>query len=242
MLNPNAMTDPTAPPAAPPGTAPSSSAEPTAKDPATTKDERAKAQPPGEPPLPIFGGRLMIGIALLFGIAAVSPQGLNSWLDRKLHPKDVKPAAEWTVGSEADVQLTLITADARRLHCAHDAELEGYHCAYKANKRPWPKPPGALLDDNGHHLIQPYRTADTNALILVGGLWAEPELALRVHREPPTHYEADKLIRFVAYCRVRFIGKLEKAALRWDLGGAWTDDQTALVARPLSCTLEPPAE
>lgn len=190
--------------------------------------------------MPVLGGRMLIGVALLFGIAAVAPQGLNAWLDRLIHPNEVKPAATWEIGTEADVEITLITADSRRLHCAHDEVFEGAHCGYGANKRPWPRTPGAVLDDNDENVIQPYRTADTNALILVAGLWSQPELALRLHREPPGHYDTDKLLRFVAYCRVRFVGEMKKAALRWDTGAKWNDDQSALVAKPVRCTLDEP--
>jgi hypothetical protein len=190
--------------------------------------------------LPVLGGRLLIGIALLTGIVIVAPQKLNAWLDRTLHPQTPKPPAKWEVGTEADVELTLITADAKRLHCAHDEMIGAAHCGYTANKRPWQRKAGAPVDDNDEHVIQPYRTADTNALILVSGLWAQPALALRLHREPPNVGDVGKQLRFVAYCKVRFVGELSKAALRWDTGGKWHDDQTALVAQPVSCTLEAP--
>jgi len=189
----------------------------------------------------LIGGRLLLGVGLLIGIAIVAPQGMNAWLDRQIHPATPKPTVSWTVGSEANVELTLITADSRRLHCAHDETVDGAHCGFTANKKPWPKTPGAVIDDNDENVIQPYRTADTNALILVSGVWAQPELAMRVHREPPFHYDADKQLRFVAYCRVRFIGEMKGAALRWETGGKWHDDQSAFVAKPLHCTLAAPS-
>ena len=194
---------------------------------------------PGEP-LPVLGGRLAIGVLLLGGIALVSPQGMNAWLDRRIHPAPAKRVEVWEAGKEASVQLTLITADSRRLNCAHDQVLAGQHCGFGANKRSWPRQPGDLLDDNDHDVIQPYRTADTNALVLVSGIWAQPELALRVHREPPTYYDIKKQVRFVAYCRVRFVGELTDAALRWESGGKWLTEPKAMVAQALSCTLEPP--
>lgn len=190
--------------------------------------------------LPVLGGRLLIGIALLTGIVIVAPQKLNAWLDRTLHPQTPKPAAKWEVGTEANVELTLITADAKRLHCAHDEMIGAAHCGYTANKRPWQRKAGSPVDDNDEHVIQPYRTADTNALILVSGLWAQPALAMRLHREPPNVGDVGKQLRFVAYCKVRFVGELSKAALRWDTGAKWHSDQTALVAEPVSCTLEAP--
>src|SRR4051812_18634240 len=86
-------------------------------------------QQPGEE-LPALGGRLLIGILLLAGIALVSPQNLNVWIDRKLHPERVKHTTAWEIGKEADVELTLITADAHRLNCASDTTLEGQHCGF----------------------------------------------------------------------------------------------------------------
>src|SRR5262245_10932205 len=90
--------------------------------PAEVAPKRAKAEPSkarasnkgsGEPPVSLIGGRLLIGIGLLFGIVAVAPQGMNAWLDRHLHPSTPKPTVSWAVGKEADVELTLITADAK---------------------------------------------------------------------------------------------------------------------------------
>jgi len=212
------------------------------------REEPQKAPPPApvavaaraEPPLQVIGGRLAIGIALLAGIALVSPQNMNAWVDRQLHPTPVKANEAWEVGKEAHVELTLITADAKRLNCAHDQVLEGQHCGFSANKHAWPRAPGQLSDDNDYQVIQPYRTADTNALILVSGVWAQPELALRVHREPPSYYDVKKQMRFVAYCKVRFVGELTNVSLRWDTGAKWQDEPKAMVAQALSCTLEPP--
>jgi hypothetical protein len=177
---------------------------------------------------------------MLIGIAVIAWQGLNSAIDRTLHPKAVKPVANWQVGAEADLEVTVITPDAKRLQCAHDESIEDLHCGYTANKRPWRRTPNAPLDDNDAHLIQPYRTADTNALVLVSGLWAQPEVALRLHREPPNLADIDKNLRFVAYCRVRFVGELEKISLRWDTNGKWGEEPKAMVAKPVRCTLDPP--
>jgi hypothetical protein len=190
--------------------------------------------------LPVLGGRLNIAIAMLVGIGLVSWQWLNLAIDRTLHPTAPKAAATWQVGTEADVEITLITADAKRLSCAHDDKVEDVHCGYTANKRQWRRTPNAPFDDNDQLVIQPYRTADTNVLILMSGLWAEPELALRLHREPPNLTDIDKHLRFVAYCRVRFIGELKGVATRWDTAGKWTDEPGGMVAKPIRCTLEPP--
>jgi hypothetical protein len=216
---------------------PSASTQDGALEPAA---EASPAKVPAVVQPELLGGRLAIGIMMLFGIGVVSWQWLNVWVDRKVHPKAPKPVATWQVGSEADVEITLITADAKRLACAHDTEVDGLHCAYTANKRPWRRTPNAPLDDNDERVIQPYRTADTNQLVLVSGLWAEPELALRLHREPPNLGDLDKNLRFVAYCHVRFVGEFEKIGTRWDTNAKWGEDPKSFVARPVRCTLDPP--
>lgn len=219
-----------------PRQAPATPATPATKNPAT----KTPATPASPPPLQVTGGRLAWAIALLIGIAVVSHQGFNLWIDRHLHPAEVKTQAKWEVGQEGQIELTLITADARRLNCAHDQVLAGQHCGFSANKHAWPRAPGELTDDNDYDVIQPYRTADSNALVLVSGVWAQPELSLRLHREPPSYYDVKKQSRFVAYCKVRFLGELQNVALRWDTGGKWQDEPKAMVAQALSCTLEPP--
>jgi hypothetical protein len=186
--------------------------------------------------------RPLAGIAMLAGIATIANSWLNQRIDRSLDPPRLKPQVQWVVGQEADVEITLITDDMRRLSCASDTVVEGTHCAFDANKRRWPRQPDAPLDDNLVDVIQPYRTADTNQLIFVSGLWAQPELAMRVHREPPESVASDKLLRFVAYCHVRFMGELKSAWTRWEQGAQWQGDASALVAKPLSCTLTPPGK
>jgi len=44
-------------------------------------------------------------------------------------------------------------------------------------------------------------------------LQPQPELALRLHREPPNYYDVKKQARFVAYCKVRFVGELTNISL-----------------------------
>jgi len=211
-------------------------AEPSPSEPAPVLAQPPRARPEGPE---VFGGRLFIGVAMLVGMGIISWQGFNVVIDRTLHPKEPKPVAAWKVGDEADVELTLITPDAKRLQCAHDTTLDGVHCGYTAAKRPFRRTPNAPFHAHDEAVIQPYRTADTNALVLVSGLWAMPELALRLHREPPVLGDVDKNLRFVAYCRVRFVGELEKVSLRWDTNAKWGEEPKAMVAKAVSCTLEP---
>ena len=132
-------------------------------------------------------------------------------------------------------------ADYGKLACASETVIEGYHCAFKNENENFPREPGSPIDDNKAKIIQPYRTPETNKLILVAGLWAQPEVALRLHREPASGVEEDKLARFTVHCEVKFIGMLPKEAkLRWNPGQWVPPDMNALVARPESCTIDQP--
>src|SRR3954470_9745090 len=91
-------------------------------EPAPVPARVARARRTAEPE--VLGGRMLTAIAMLGAIGLVSWQWLHGVVDRTLHPKEPKPAATWQVGTEADIELTLITADARRLSCAHDNVVE----------------------------------------------------------------------------------------------------------------------
>ena len=65
-----------------------------------------QAPPLQVPPLQVLGGRLALAIALLAGIAVVSQQGFNLWVDRRLHPAEVKTQEKWEIGRGAGVKVT----------------------------------------------------------------------------------------------------------------------------------------
>lgn len=197
-----------------------------------SKKSVARRRPPE--PVPVLSGRLLIAAAILAAML-IFPFTLNRFLTVETGPKPTD-MSQWQVGSEANVRITLITADYNLLACAADQAVNGKHCAYKTESEPWPPDPAAPIDDNKASLIQPYRTFD-NKLILVAGLWADPTMALRLHREPSAGVRAEKLARFVANCRVRFTGRLETPKLRWQPGQQWQDEGPAFVAEPIECSL-----
>jgi hypothetical protein len=159
--------------------------------------------------------------------------------------KPTTPAAEWKVGSTLPVSVTLITADYSKLYCLGTESFKGYHCGYEDQRKPWPPRPGAPLDDNKRDILQPYRTA-ANELILVGGLWADPHVAQRLHEEPPHSRNQDRLARFVAHCQLEFIGVMKDSKVRWAPGAPWLDPDGAHigpaggipVAIPRGCEIE----
>ena len=207
-----------------------------------------------------FPWRLTVALVLI-GIVAMFPwfsvvirqlcpgrfcieHGLGQIIDPSKLPRRTDTNI-WQTGTEQDVYLTLIGADSYLLSCADPKEIDGVHCAYESAATRWPSG-SEVIDDNNRDVIQPYRTAPDNRLILMAGLWATPELSTRLHEEPPTEIRKEKLARFVARCRVKFLGGMAKPGLRWaptgrfdPPGGAdYYDGRKEIpVARALSCDI-----
>lgn len=201
--------------------------------PSVQRSAARRRRPPE--PVPIFSGRLLIAAGIL-AVMLIVPFTLARFMPQEAQP-ETTDVRSWNVGSTANVRITLITADFNLLSCAAPQAIEGKHCASKSENEPWPADPSAPIDDNKASIIQPFRTYPDNKLILVAGLWADPTMALRLHREPSAGVRPDKLARFVANCKVKFIGKLEAAKLRWNPGGPWQNEGPALVAQPIECKL-----
>jgi hypothetical protein len=209
-------------------------------EPRTKRSGDGKRRPvaPVEEPIPVFGGRLLLAGIMLLAMVVIPLSALGDLLEKK---DPTVPSATWNVGGTATIAVTVITADYNLLTCASEKEIDGLHCAFKSEREPWPRSPDQPLDDNKASIIQPYRTWLDNRLILIGGLWANPDVALRLHREPPLGVPKEKLARFVAECQVRFVGELPDVRMRWDVGGNWQGaDSRAIVARPISCKVSNP--
>jgi hypothetical protein len=207
------------------------------RPPAKTAGSRpaAKKKRKEPEPTPVVGGRFIIA-AVIVALMVFIPMSTIGNLFQKPGPSKTDTST-WRKGNTSEVRITLVTADYNNLACASDKTLGGVHCGYKAESEPWPKDPSQPIDDNKKSIIQPYRTWPDNQLILVAGLWATPAVAMRLHDEPSAGVEAKKLARFVATCKVRFLGQLDGAKLHWTPGGKWLDQGRATVARALSCTI-----
>lgn len=187
-------------------------------------------------PVPVASGRFWIAAALVGAMIVIPFSPIANWF--KPPDRDITDKSQWSVGNTTKVQITLVTADYNLLFCASDKVVDGAHCTYKTETEQWDSDPTKPVDDNKADIIQPYRTWPDNQLILVAGLWAEPNMALRLHREPSSGVAQQKLARFVAVCDVKFVGEIPNPKLRWNPGGPWqSEGGTALVARPISCTL-----
>ena len=202
---------------------------------------RKKRREPVEEPTPVISGRLLVAAAIIAALTLIPKSNLGALFEPK-DPTVPKPNT-WKVGGKATIALTLVTADFNKLACASESVFDGTHCAFKTETESFPREPGAPLDDNKATIIQPYRTWLDNQLVLVAGLWAQPPLALRLHREPPAGIDEEKLARFVVECDVTFIGVVQNAKLRWNPGQWIAPDMNPIVARPDSCKIteaEPP--
>jgi len=200
-----------------------------------------KPIPPRPPPVevkPILAGRLWIGVAMLLGFGLIANPKFNSCVMSYAPPEDLRTDfSKWREGSETEVRVTLITADASRLACASATVAEGVHCEFGADHNLWGRGPNDPADDNHPNIVQPYRTSPDNALILLAGLWAQPEVAMRLHREPPAAIAVKRLQRFDVTCKVKFLTRLDSVDLRWDVTGSWQTERGAWIARAESCTV-----
>lgn len=180
---------------------------------------------------------VLLGVVAFIGCDLVNAKlgsRVDDWLGRA-RPSPVPQ--EWVEGATVAVELTLITKDADRLACADDRDFDGHHCEYNKAKRRWPREPSQPIDNNKADVIQPYRTAVGNYLVMVAGLWATPELAMRRHLEPARGTPDKQLRRFIARCDLRFLGKMDGVEVRWDYNQKWYAEGSAPVAVAEACTL-----
>ncbi|MCC6901054.1 MAG: hypothetical protein IT377_18895 [Polyangiaceae bacterium] len=186
-------------------------------------------------PIPVASGHFLIAAALLGAMIVFPFSPLANWLSPP--EKDSTDTSTWQVGNTGKAKVTLVTADYELLGCSHPDTFDGARCSHKADSEAHAKDPAAPLDDNGTNLIQPYRTWPDNKLVLIAGLWAEPNMALRLHREPSAGVDQKKLSRFVADCELKFVGRVENVKVRWSPGQAWVPEGAAMIARPVRCSL-----
>jgi hypothetical protein len=197
------------------------------------KPRRKRFEPEVEP-TPVISGRYLVA-AILLGGATLVPS--CNFLGGLLEPPEPQGSdlPNWVPGKTGTIRLTVVTADEASLTCASTESFEGKHCAFKSETEAWPRDPKLPLDDNKTNVIQPYRTWFDNQLILVSDVWAQPELAYRVHREPAAGMMPDKLARFVTECKVRFVGRMEKPDLRWQPQQNWGVEKPTVVAAATEC-------
>ena len=213
--------------------------EPTRPKKGAPKKAKAKQGQSADAAELVLSGRLVLVAALFVAMVFIPLSPLSMLISRK--PPTATQTKDWKVGQEATVHVTVITADHNKLACAHGDSVGDYHCAYTDEKKPWPAQPDASPDVNKKRIIQPYRTTD-NSLLLLAGLWAQPAVATRLHREPPHATPEKKLARFVVECRVKFLAEWHAPLVRWAPGQSWSsqgngEGKLAPVAEPSSCRI-----
>ncbi len=183
--------------------------------------------------------KLMASISLLALIAVMSCDTLNNRVSNIFAPPaQAGPNVNtWKEGTLHEVGITLITKDMDRLQCADDREFEGAHCAYGSDEKRRMIPVTGPADDNLADTLQPYRTAIGNQLVLIAGLWHTPAVALRRHQEPPQGVADKDLKRFVAQCKLRFLGSMDDVSIRWNPTAKWYKEKFAPVARAEWCEI-----
>jgi len=205
------------------------------------------------PPPAAIGGKLYVAAAIVLAMGAICGtafgDGLASRILDALKLAEAPPVdmTKWEAGKAEEIAITLVTADYTKLACSYEREIGGAHCEYKTDTERWPVAPDAPVDDNKRNVIQPYSAVPDNAFVLVAGLWAQPEVAMRLHAEPPEHTPTKNLARFIARCRVKPIERVEGVNIRWNATDKWAkgalrtanDQQVApWVAIAEHCTVE----
>lgn len=205
-------------------------AQPPAQKPPKTP---RKSSAPDEPE-PVLSGRMVIAVLFALAMSVVPVSGLGQYITKTT--PETAARASWRVGQTASIHLTVVTSDYQHLACAMKTSAGQDHCEFKNEREKFPLAETAPVDDNKRHILQPYRTTDRN-LILAAGLWAQPQVALRLHNEPPLASKESSLARFVVACDVKFVEEWSDAMVRWKQRERWSNQGTAMVTELQQCEI-----
>lgn len=201
---------------------------------ARSKSKKEEKKAPATEDEPVLSGRMVLALALALAMIVIPTSNLRKYIT-KTAPRTTDRAA-WNVGQTATLHITVVTSDYEHLACADKRMAGDAHCEWESEQQRWAQDPGAPVDDNKLHVLQPYRTTDKN-LLLAPGLWAQPEVAMRVHNEPPRGVSKSKLARFVVSCEVKFLEEWPNAIVRWSPGESWSNQGTAMVGEIKHCEI-----
>jgi hypothetical protein len=167
----------------------------------------------------------VIGIVVVLFLFALYSQ--------TLYRRPSPPARVFAQDQDVDVNITLITPDARNLACVAPEDLNGYHCEFQTRSERWNKP-----SSSGRlpalETLAPYKTTD-DYLFLVPGLFSQQALRERLAIDPPT--SGAEHIRFVANCKMHIEGKMPQVDVRWATNGAWQIQHDVWVGTVSGCWL-----
>jgi hypothetical protein len=143
------------------------------------------------------------------------------------------PPRTFHENEDVDVNITLISPDAKNLGCSSAEELNGYHCEFQSRTERWSKP-----STSGRSLVldtlAPYKTTD-DYLFLIPALFSQNALRERLQFDPPN--SSAEHIRFVANCKMHVEGKLKQLDVRWATNGAWQPQHDVWVGSVTGCWL-----
>ncbi len=205
-------------------------------DPSASKAQKnKKSKDSASPAEPILSGRLMIALCLIgamVGLPFFRPLGSAI---TKRSPKTTN-ASSWQIGNSARVNLTVVSADFERLACSTDHQYQQNRCGFDSNGKEVATVSDRIVSDNHRHQLQPYRSTD-GKLLLIPGLWAQPEVATRLHEEPFKDIPERRLARFVISCELSFVARWTDVKVRWKPKEKWSDQGEAMVAQAKDCAV-----
>jgi hypothetical protein len=124
--------------------------------------------------------------------------------------------------------ITLVTADRTDLDCVASKTIQGFHCGFSNETKPWETDERAKL--------KPYYTLDRH-LYLIPGLFLEPAILNRYQAELPNKLR-EQLKRFTAHCQIKVVGKLTGVRTHWAAGSAWSNPEDIEVGTISDCKIE----
>lgn len=185
---------------------------------------------------PVFSGRMVIAVALGLAMLVIPTSQLGKFITKKAPRTESR--GNWQIGDRAELHITVVTSDYDQLACADRRTVGDAHCEWKNERERWPRAEDEPIDDNRLNILQPYKTTD-DALVLLSGLWAMPEVAMRLHTEPSRGVSKSQLARFVVTCDVEFVEEWDATMIRWGPGQRWDSPKKVMIGNPKECHIAP---
>ena len=160
------------------------------------------------------------------------------WVTGDLKSSPVKPMPKMVEGAVIDVPITLVAADKSDLACAFDGDVDGLRCAFQGRDVAW-----ADIDTKNaevrKRLLAPYMTVD-KTMLLIPGLFENPEVDGRVRDEAPRRLARNKQRRFTAQCKVVLRRAVGGVLVRWVPNKAWEGPHKVWVGEAGDCVVVEP--
>lgn len=160
---------------------------------------------------------IAIGIGVAIAVLLVMQRGGST----------SSPSGQPEVGSTTNGDLTLVAADRNELECAAEKAVDGYQCGFADENQ------ARTVDESKK--LRPFMTIDRH-LYLIPGLFLEKSVAQRYNTEGPKPRAEQK--RFTAKCKIKVVGELDNAKLRWSPTGSWEPPKKFPVATVSDCAIE----